>query len=134
MGILRADGCDNESVLAHGRPMAVSLGSTIHDNPEVSQYRGRATEVTMNTSNAKHMPKDAAQESERVNKSNQSPESKTPKDARTTDPKSAEHVCTPACTHEGAKKDMSTQAGAKGTLHATTTHDGTGGGAARGGK
>ena len=122
-------------MLAHGRPAAVRLNSRFHDNPEGSQYRGPwETEVTMNTSNAKHMPKDAAQESERVNKSNQSPESKTPKDARTTDPKSAEHVCTPACTHEGAKKDMSTQAGAKGTLHATAAHDGTSRGAPQGGK
>jgi len=91
-------------------------------------------EVTMNTSNAKHMPKDAAKESERVSKSNQSPETNTAKDARAADPKSAEHVCTPACTHEGAKKDMSPQAGAKGTLHATVPHDGTGRGAAQGGK
>jgi hypothetical protein len=84
----------------------------------------------MNTSNPKHMPNDAAPQSGHV----QSPEGKAAKDARAVDPKSAEHVCTPACTHEGAKKDMSALAGAKGTLHATAAHDGTGAGAARGGK
>jgi hypothetical protein len=113
----------------------VSLGFTIHDTPEVSQYRGpREAEVTMNTSNAKHMPKDALPGSEHANTPNQSPEGKTAKAARALDPKSAEHVCTPACTHEGAKKNMSTQAGEKGTQHATAAHDTTGGGAARGGK
>ena len=88
----------------------------------------------MNTSNAKHMPEDAAPGSEHANTPNQAPQGKTAKAARAVDPKAAEHVCTPACTHEGAKKDMSTQAGAKGTLHATAANDRTGGGAARGGK
>jgi hypothetical protein len=88
----------------------------------------------MNTSNAKHTPKDAAPGFDHANTSNESPEGKTAKAARALDPKSAEHVCTAACTHEGAQKDMSTQAGAKGTLHATGGHDTTGGSAARGGK
>jgi hypothetical protein len=109
----------------------VSLGFTIHDTPEVSQYRGpREAEVTMNTSNAKHMPKDALPGSEHATP-NQSPEGKTAKAARALDPKSAEHVCTPACTHEGVKKDKSKQVGAKGTPHAAAAHDTTGGGAAR---
>ena len=122
-------------MLAHGRPSAVSLGFTVHYKPDVSQDRGsRETEVTMNTSNAKHMPKDALPGSEHANTPNQSPEGKTAKAARALDPKSAEHVCTPACTHEGAKKNMSTQAGAKETQHATAAHDTTGGGGARGGR
>jgi hypothetical protein len=33
--------------------------------------------------------------------------------------KSAEHVCTPMCTHEGATKELSAPARVKGTLHAT---------------
>jgi hypothetical protein len=31
--------------------------------------------------------------------------------------KSAEHVCTPACTHEGATKDLTAPGRVKGTLH-----------------
>jgi len=84
----------------------------------------------MNSSNTKHMPKDAAPDSGHA----QSPEGKIAKDARAVDPKSAEHVCTAACTHEGAKNDMSTQAGAKGTLHATAAHNGAGAGVAPAGK
>jgi hypothetical protein len=31
--------------------------------------------------------------------------------------KSAQHVCTPACTHEGANKELAAPARVKGTLH-----------------
>jgi hypothetical protein len=88
----------------------------------------------MNTSNVKHMPTDAAPGSQHANTHDQSPEGKTGKAAPALDPKSAKHVCTPACTHEGAKKDMSTPGGATGTLHTSADHDKSGGGAARGGR
>jgi hypothetical protein len=135
MGILLFDGCDGLSVLAHGRAEAVSLSYTTHDSPEDSQYRGpRAVEVTMNTSDAKQMPKDAAPSSEHASTPNQFQEGKNAKVAQIPDPKSAKHVCTPACTHEGAKEDRSIQAGTKGTLHASAAHGTTDRGAERGGK
>jgi hypothetical protein len=87
----------------------------------------------MDRSNAKHLPEDTAPGSPNANAPNQSPQGNAAKAALAVDPKSAEHVCTPACTHEGAKEGMPTPAGAKGTLHATAAHGKTGGGAARSG-
>jgi hypothetical protein len=53
---------------------------------------------------------------------------------KNSDPKSAEHVCTPACTHEGANKQAKTPPGAKGTLHTNADAAKAGNGAARSGR
>jgi hypothetical protein len=87
----------------------------------------------MDISNAKHLPKDTAPTSPHANAPNQSPVGNTAKAALAVDPKSAGHVCTPACTHQGAKEGMSTPTGTKGTLHTTAAHDKTGVGAGRSG-
>jgi hypothetical protein len=67
----------------------------------------------MHATNTEHMTKDMPSRSQHAVMSDQSTEDKTSNAAGPSYPKSAKHVCAPACTHEGANKDVSVLAAAR---------------------